>query len=75
VCESKAKGQPYQSRGKSVEGVNCNKPKEINKAFIDYYQDLFSPSWPTDIEDCLEVVHGQVALDKFTTKEFTIEHE
>jgi hypothetical protein len=46
-----------------VEGVNCNKPEEISKAFIDYYQDLFSPSRPTDIEDCPEVVHVRVTLD------------
>lgn len=43
-----------------VTGVVWTKPEDINRVFINYYQDLFATSHPSGIEETIGDVHPRV---------------
>lgn len=56
-----------------AEGRIWRRKKEVSKAFIDYYSNLFSSQNPRDIEECLSSIESRVSNDmnKFLLKPFS----
>jgi hypothetical protein len=41
-------------------GQTCDTTAEVERAFVDYYQDLFTPSMPQDIAACTDAVESRL---------------